>query len=107
MEDCYKDVDEDLFIFPRYGRCLARPKSNYQVFRDDVIKWDRSKHEAEFNRLVTISNQVDGPIASELKSIIQRYWDAFSPEGVLKSVVGWEFSIDTGTARPVACRQVP
>jgi hypothetical protein len=107
VEDCYKDVDEDIFVFPRYGRCLARPKSNYRVERTDVIMWDQEKHGAEFNRLVTIKDQVDSNIAEELRCIIRRHWDAFSPEGVLKNVVGWEFCIDTGTSRPVACRQMP
>jgi hypothetical protein len=106
-EDCYKDIDEDIFVFKKYGRCLAKPKLDYQVLREDIITWDGQKHQREFDKLITIRQDLDKNIATSLTNIIKRNWDAFSPEGVLKTVLGYEFCIDTGTAIPDACKQVP
>ena len=37
--------------------------------------------------------------------LIQRHWDAFYEAGVIKCILGYEFTLDTGKSQPVCCPQ--
>ena len=37
-------------------------------------------------------------------NIVKAYWDAFAPEGISRHILGYEYSIDTGTAPATCCR---
>ena len=62
-------------------------------------------HQAEFDSVITISPTLPEKIRVRLQDIIQTHWDAFAAAGVIRSVIGYEFCIDTGVSPPVACRR--
>jgi hypothetical protein len=37
--------------------------------------------------------------------IIKKYWDCFCGEGARRTILGYEFAIDTGSATPVCCKE--
>ena len=39
-----------------------------------------------------------------IAAIIREYWDVFDPSGALRTILGYEFSIDTGAHKPVCCK---
>ena len=104
-EPSYTDVDDEIFVFLPYGRALAKVGYNHGRKRTDIIKWDKHKHQAEYDSVITISPTLPGKIRTKLQSIIQSNWDAFIAEGVIRPVIGYEFCIDTGTSPPIACRR--
>jgi hypothetical protein len=99
------EIDDDMFIFRQYGRSLLRPPYGKTIpERDDIILWDSSVHQAEFDEVITIPDHVPDNIKAELTSIIHDNWDCFIAEGVYRPVLGFEFRIDTGGATPVCCK---
>ena len=99
------DIDEELFIFPSFGKSLSRPKYIYSNDRLDIIVWNPSLHQTEFDKVVSIPTDLEPRLHTALSHVITRHWDSFIAEGVNRPILGWEFHIDTGTSPPVACRQ--
>ena len=99
------DVDEDLYLFPSYGRgAIFRPTVNpfdFSIRRTDRILWDAKLHQAEFD-----ADSLSSTHRTSLTQIIQEHWDSFTSAGVNRPVLNYEFCIDTGSPNPVACRQV-
>ena len=77
----------------------------YSNDRSDVILWDPSIHQAEFDKVVSVPADLEPRLRTALNAVITRHWDSFIAEGVNRPILGWEFHIDTGTSAPVACRQ--
>ena len=61
-------------------------------------------HSKEFN-FFKINSAGAGVLLPVLHGILQQYWDCFVSEGVRRVILGFEFSIDTGTATPVCCKK--
>jgi len=95
----YHDVDSDIILFSRYGRALSRPTHEYRLQRTDLIVWDPLLHQ-----VITLSPSLDPRLHFRLTTIIQRHWDAFASDSVCRPVLDYEFHIDTGDAKPIACR---
>ena len=38
-------------------------------------------------------------------SVLKDHWDCFAKEGVRRTILGYQFSIDTGTSPPVCCKK--
>ena len=69
----------------------------------DIITFDNIKDK---NNLVSlcISDAVGGQITTAANDIVKAYWDVFAPAGIFRTILGYEFKIDTGTAPSVCCR---
>ena len=52
-----------------------------------------------------ISDKVTDTIRNQLRQIIIKYWDSFCEEGAKRTILGYEFAIDTGDAKPVCCKK--
>ena len=37
--------------------------------------------------------------------MVKKYWDSFCKKGARRHILNYEFSIDTGTAKPVCCKK--
>ena len=40
-----------------------------------------------------------------VNSIVNKYWDSFCKEGAKRTILGYEFPIDTGNTKSVCCRK--
>ena len=40
-----------------------------------------------------------------MRTIIFKYFDVFAKEGMQNHITGFEFNLDTGTVKPICCRQ--
>ena len=52
-----------------------------------------------------ICKNVDDPTRDDIIQIIQKYWDCFCKEGARRTILGYEFGIDTGDSKPVCCKK--
>lgn len=104
--DYSNEFDDDLFVFPRYGKSILResPVSEELPPRDDVREWNGAIDQEEFDRAISIPEDLDPSLRDELVSIIHDNWDCFYAEGVNRPIRGFQFHIDTGAAQPVACK---
>jgi hypothetical protein len=52
-----------------------------------------------------IGDSVDPATRETIESLVMKYWDVFYKAGVCKTILGFEFAIDTGGSQPVCCRK--
>lgn len=98
------DVDEDNFIFRQYGNAVFRATPWTPGERTDVIMFDSARFDKEFQK-VSIGSTVDTDTAAKIRTIVKNFWDIFVAEGIRRPMLGFEFSIDTGSHTPVCCRK--
>ena len=99
-EPQYSDVDEGYFIFQEYGKAVFRSKPWRPGHRDDVITFDKELHNEDFQSL-KINDNIPVEVKVLLLEICKQYWDCFASEGVSRTILSFEFSIDTGDHTPI------
>ena len=52
-----------------------------------------------------MSDKVSGEIKIQVRNIIIKFWDSFCEEGARRTILGYEFAVDTGDAKPVCCKK--
>jgi hypothetical protein len=65
----------------------------------------QSLHPLVHKKHIRIGANVDFATRGKLETMVQKYWDVFYEAGVGKTVLGFEFAIDTGGSQPVCCRK--
>ena len=101
----YNDVDEDLYFFKPFGKCVKRSASWEPRLRSDLIHWNESLDSPELERDFCMGDQADDSTRRSVLSIIRSNWDSFCERGVSRPVIDFEFCIGTGDSPPVCCRQ--
>jgi hypothetical protein len=99
------DIDDDLLIFRQYGKSIMHVPTAVASTRTDVHFWDRTRDTPEFEKNIRIGAHAAVDTRSKIETLVQRYWDVFYAAGVSKTVLGFEFAIDTGSSQPVCCRK--
>jgi hypothetical protein len=106
-EDYGSEFDDDLFLFPRFGKSLRKPEGLRDIpARSDIRLWNPAVDQDEFDKMITIPASLDPYLRNELVAVIQDNWDCFFSDGVRRPILGFEFCIDTGNSAPVSCGQV-
>jgi hypothetical protein len=59
----------------------------------------------ELRKHLCIGDSVDPATCDTIESLVMKYWDVFYKAGVCKTILGFEFAIDTGGSQPVCCRK--
>ena len=106
--DSLSDVDDGLFDYTHYGKCVFRPgssKTQAPPPRQDLIPFDPTKDKEELDKHFKIGEHVSATNKQRVLTLIKRYWDCFCKEGAKRTILGYEFSIDTGGSQPVCTKQ--
>jgi hypothetical protein len=107
--DTCDDIDDGIFAFEKLGKCVFKPNASASrkdiPQRDDLIFFDDAKDKEEL-----FTNFKHGTAASSediqaIVTIIQQYWDCFCNDGAKRTILGYEFAIDTGNHTPVCCKK--
>jgi len=104
----YVDDDIDNILdYSQYGNCVYRPKLNWidKNTRDDIIHYKDELHYEELVSNLRFDESVDEKDRTAVTKIIKDYWDCFTKSGAKRTILGYEFGIDTGGAQPVCCRK--
>ena len=100
------DVDEGVFDFAHFGKTVFRPKIRWaDKPRHDIIQYDKLKDEEELTANLHVGNNIEKRHSDAIILIIQKYWDSFCKRGARRTILDYEFSIDTGAAKPFFCRR--
>ena len=100
------DIHDGHFDFKEYGNTVFRPSQEWtRNERDDIIVFEELKHAAELHKGLRVSDKVSAEIKNQVRNIIVKFWDCFCEEGARRTILGYEFAIDTGDAKPVCCRR--
>ena len=104
--DYSDDIDEGVFDYSHHGRAVYRPKIKWaDRDRDDVIVFDPNKDMVELMDNLHIGDTVDQKYKNEIIDIVKEYWDCFCARGACRTILDYEFAIDTGSSKPVCCRR--
>ena len=98
-------VDEDLYLFKPFRKCVKRSSSWEPRLPSDLNHWNESLDSSELKLDFRIGDQVDDFTQRSVLSIIKTNWDSFCEREVPLPVLDFVFFIDTGDSTPVYCRQ--
>ena len=73
--------------------------------RQDLIKFDAKDHNEELEKNLKIGEHVKPQLRQRIIDLIQTYWDCFCKEGARRTILGYEFSLDTGASQPICAKQ--
>ena len=102
------DIDEGIFEAEDFGsRTVFKPKSIVSTVapREDIISFgDQQGDEKELQKGLKVGSLASGSEKEQVISMIKKYWDCFCKRGAQRTILEYEFSIDTGTSKPVCCK---
>ena len=98
---------DDLLDYGQYRNCLYKPELEQSDSSKlpDIINFNAAVHSMELERDLSFDDSVDAATRISITDIIHEFWDCFVKEGVKRPILGYEFSIDAGGAKPVCCRK--
>ena len=100
------DIDDGVFDYSHHGHTVYRPKKQWSKgARNDVIVYDNSVDNKELDKDLVIGNEVSSHTRAKLRALIVKYWDCFCNRGAKRTILDYEFAIDTGAAPPVCCKK--
>ena len=90
------------FLCKQGGKTVLKNKKILPP-RDDIITFSRERHQQCFDDLIQWR---DCPLEHRpvIGALIQEHWDVFDPAGALRTMRGYQFSVDTGAHKPVCCK---
>src|SRR5210317_831761 len=100
-------LNDDLdWMFEKYGKVMIREKAAVPPQRDDadVIDWHESIYEEELKQNLQWRDCPEDwrPI---FEAVVKEFWDVFAKEGMMKPILGYLLHVDTGTSKPITCKQ--
>ena len=100
-------VLDDLLDYSQYGKCMYKSEVTWESgpARVDRILFNESDHLQELQKDLRFGTAVDSSTQLAVTDIIKKYWDCFIKEGAKRTILGYEFGIDTTGAKPVCYRK--
>ena len=71
----------------------------------DRILFDEMEHAKELDKDLKLSPSICDQSKQGVVAVIKKYWDCFVTVGAKRTILGYEFGIDTSGAKPVCCRK--
>ena len=104
--DYSSDIDEGIFDYKCYGKAVFRPIFQWKdTDRQDLISYQENKDSEELHAHIKIGEDASNEHKSTIINLVKKYWDSFCKKGARRHILNYEFSIDTGTAKPVCCKK--
>ena len=88
------------------GKTVFKPTKFQPVpARHDIITFgDEDEDEAELEKHFKLGASATPESKSKILRLVQKYWDCFCKRGARRTIIGYEFGVDTGASKPVCCR---
>ena len=100
------DIDDGVFDYSNYGHTVFRPKKKWTDRpRIDIISFDKATDTKELESSLVLGKDTSPVNAERIKGMIRKYWDCFCLKGTKRTILDYEFAIDTGASKPVCCRK--
>jgi hypothetical protein len=109
VKSTYKEVELEIdpsenldWLFEEHGKAMLKTTKPLPP-RTDEIHYDAAKHEEKFNANIQWR---DCPAQHRpiIEALIKEYWDVYCATGMENPIQGFEFTIDTGTSKPICCK---
>ena len=67
--------------------------------------FNKSSDTTELTKDLRFGKHITPENKNVITGLIKKYWDCFCAKGCHRPIIGYEFTIDTGTHTPVCCRK--
>ena len=95
-----------MFDFAHYGNTVFRPAKRWaDQQRCDLIAFQENTERKELEENSRTGKSITAVHKAQLTSLIIKYWDCFCLRGARRTILDYEFSIDTGASPPVCCKR--
>ena len=100
------DINHGVFDFDFYGKTVFCPKQIWKKIQQNyLIPFTKDLHQKELQKNLHVRLDLDSKTCARVTNFVINYWDWFCKEGAWRMISVYNFSIDTGTAKPVFCRK--
>ena len=102
------DIDDGFFDYQCYGKTFFCPKTTVATAaaRNNIITFEGTDDDTELESNLKVGSNVDPDFRQRVKDIIIKYWDCFCKQGARRTILGYEFAIDTGGSPPICSRAI-
>ena len=102
----YNEDIDSILDCAQYSNFLYQTNISWNkgAIRDDISIFDAACHTDKLNENLSVDELIDTVTRDAAKAIVIKYWDCFVKERE-NCVIGYEFVIDTGGAKPVLFRK--
>ena len=88
-----------MFDFAHYDNIVFRPAKRWaDRKREDVIIFEEATDGKELEDNLWLGRSVTAAYTAQLKNIIRKYSDCFGLRGARRTIVDYQFIIDTGVS---------
>ena len=95
-----------MFDYSHHGNTVFRPTIKWsESLRDDIIVFDKATDSQELYDNLNVGKNVSAAHKSAIIQLIITYWDCFCVVGARRTILDYEFAIDTGSSPPICCRR--
>ena len=103
----YGDDIDNILNYGQYGNCIYR---NNLVWADDsgwtdIIKYNEKDHWEELKKDLRFDDSINAATQSSIVDLMKKLWECFVKEDAKCTILGYEFVIDTGGAKPVCYKK--
>ena len=90
------------------GKQYSNPKPGViHHARIHILSFDTSADTKELKEGIRIGQSVSATVNEQIISHVQKYRDCFCKKGTYRPILGYEFTLDTGTSKPAVCCRKP
>ena len=99
------DGVNNLLDYGQYGKYVYKPKLSWSenTTKEDIILFDKVNNADELKKDLKFDESIDAATQATLTSITKDYWDCFIKTGAKRTIIGYDFGIDTGGENLVCC----
>ena len=94
----YSDgIDDGVFDYSHYRKAVYRPNvQSADMTRTELIKYNAATYSADMEHGFKVGKKVTSDNYRGIRDIIIKYWDCFCAGGAVRTILDYEFAIDTG-----------
>ena len=102
--DYGNDIDDGVFEYSHHGRAIFRPSVQWANRpQSDIILFDKKLDMAELLANISVGKNILSVYKTRIQELVVKYWDCFCKRGAKRTILDYEFSIDTGASKAVYC----
>ena len=104
--DYGNDIDDVVFEYSHHGRAIFHPSVRWaNSLQSDIILFDMKLDMAELLANISVGGNILLVYKTRIQELIIKYWDCFCKRGAKRTILDYEFSIDTGASKSVYCHR--
>ena len=104
--DYVTEMEGGILYYTHFRKFMFNPAIDWTNHkRTYITTYSKDIDQAELGKSLKNNPNVTQEIRERIISLIKKYWYFFAKQGCRRTIVGYEFAIDVGSALPFFCRK--